>query len=157
VCFLRSESGTNILEFSLAFSLLLLCAFGILECSMALYADHFVANAAKEATRYAMVRGSSWNSACSAYSSFSCTASGDDVTSFVNSIVPPGLDPTKLAITTTWPGTDPSGSACDTANGDNSPTCVVSIQVAYSFNFLLPFLPTNALVLTGNSSEVITE
>jgi Flp pilus assembly protein TadG len=155
--FVKHDAGSSILEFSIALSLLLLCAFGILECSMALYADHFVANAAKEATRYAMVRGSSWSSACSAYSSFSCTASSADVASFVNSIVPPGIDFTKLETTTTWPGTDPSGNACDTASGDNSPTCVVSVQVIYSFNFFLPFLPTNALVLTGSSSEVITE
>jgi Flp pilus assembly protein TadG len=155
--FIASDSGTNILEFSIAFSLLLLCAFGIIECSMALYTDHFVVNAAKEATRYAIVRGSSWSGDCSAYSSFSCTATSGDVASFVDSIVPPGIDPTKLVITTTWPGTDPSGNVCNTTNGDNSPTCVVEVQVSFPFNFLLPFLPTNALVLTGSSSEVIIE
>jgi Flp pilus assembly protein TadG len=155
---IRSECGNSILEFSIALSVLLICGFGIIECSMALYADHFVTNAAKEATRYAMVRGSSWSGgACSNYDSFSCSASSEDVTSFVTSIVPPGIDPTKLTVTTSWPGTDPSGNNCDTQNGDNSPTCVVAVQVSYSFNFLLPFVPMNAFTLTGNSSEVIAE
>ena len=153
-----NECGNSVLEFSLALSVLLLCAFGIIECSMALYADHFVTNAAKEATRYAMVRGSSWSGgACASYGSFSCSASSDDVASFVDSLVPPGIDATKLTVTTTWPGTDPSGNACDTASGDNSPTCVVAVKVSYSFNFLLPFVPMNAFTLTGRSSEVIAE
>jgi Flp pilus assembly protein TadG len=158
VRFVKHDCGSSILEFSITFSVVLLCAFGIIECSMALYCDHFVANAAKEATRYAMVRGSSWNNgACTAYNSFSCGASSTDVSSFVSSIIPPGIDDSKLTVTTTWPGTDPSGNTCDTENGANSPTCVVNVQVNYSFDFLLPFLPANTIVLSGNSVEVITE
>jgi Flp pilus assembly protein TadG len=156
--FVELESGSTILEFSLAFTLLVFCALGIIECSVAVYADHFVANAAKAATRYAMVRGSSWRGgACSTYNSFDCTAGSDDVSNFVKSTVTAGIDPTRLAVTTTWPGTDPSGNACDTTNGANSPACVVSVQVSYSFNFLLPFFPVNGLTLSGYSSEVIID
>jgi Flp pilus assembly protein TadG len=53
------ETGSSLVEFALSSTVLLMAIFGVLDCSCALYADHYVANAAREATRYAMVRGSS--------------------------------------------------------------------------------------------------
>lgn len=154
----RDESGQATLEFALTLSLLLTCIFGIMVCSMALYANHFVTDAAKEATRYAMVRGSSWGStSCSTYTSYSCAASRSNVSSFVNSIAPTGINPSGITVNTTWPGTDPTGQACDTTQGDNSPACVVNVQVQYTFNFLLPFVPFGAINMSGVSSEVITQ
>jgi TadE-like protein len=154
----NNESGSSLVEFSIVLSLLLLCAFGIIWCSLAFYVDHFVTSAAKEATRYAMVRGSSWSGGpCSSYDSFSCSASSEDVSSFVGSIIPPGLDANKLTVTTTWPGTDPSGNTCDATNGANSPACVVDVQVSYPFSLFLPFLSASTITLSGTSSEVIAE
>jgi hypothetical protein len=72
-------------------------------------------------------------------------------------MVPPGIDPTKLTVTISWPGTAPSGNHCGTQDGDNSPPCVVNVQVSYSFNCLLLFVPVNAFTLTGKSSERIAE
>lgn len=152
------QAGTSMVEFSIAFALLLLCVLGIMECAMALYAKHFVTDAAKEATRYAIVRGSSWGStACSPYSSFSCAASSANVTSFVRSLAPPGINASSVNVTTTWPGTDPTGETCDSTNGANSPTCVVEVNVQYTFNFLLPFVPWTAFNQSGVSTEVIME
>jgi Flp pilus assembly protein TadG len=153
----RVESGATTLEFSITLSLLLTCIFGIIVVSMALYADHFVTDAAKEATRYAMVRGSSWGStSCSTYASYSCVATSSNVTSLVNSLAPAGISRSGITVTTTWPGTDPTGTTCDTAQGNNSPACVVDVQVQYSFNFLLPFVPFGRVNLSGVSSDVIT-
>ncbi len=152
------ESGQATLEFALTLSLLLTSIFGIMVCSMAFYADHFVTDAAKEATRYAMVRGSSWGStSCSSYTSYSCVASSSNVTSFVNSIAPTGISPSGISVTTTWPGTDPTGQTCDTTQGKNSPACVVNVEVHYSFKFLLPFVPFGTMNLAGVSSDVITQ
>jgi Flp pilus assembly protein TadG len=142
----------------LSISIILAALFGVIYVSMALYTDHFVGNAAKEATRYAMVRGSSWNgAACTTTSTFSCTATSTDITNYVESTMPPGLTTNDLTVTTTWPGTGPSGSACDTTNGNNSPYCSVSVKVSYSFEWFLPFLPQNTLQLTSNSTVAITE
>ena len=153
----RDESGATIVEFSITLSLLFTCIFGIMVCSMALYADHFVTDAAKEATRYAMVRGSSWGStSCSTFSSYSCVATSSNVASFVNSVAPPGISTSRISVTTTWPGKDPTGQTCDSAQGNNSPACVVNVQVQYSFNFLLPFVPFGTIDLSGVSSDVIT-
>jgi Flp pilus assembly protein TadG len=152
------ESGSSAVEFSITLSLLLSVIFGIMVCAMALYADHFVTDAAKEATRYAMVRGSSWGStSCATYASYSCVATSSNVTTFVDSLALPGISTSGISVATTWPGTDPTGETCDTAQGKNSPACVVNVQVQYSFNFLLPFVPFGTLNLSGVSSDVITQ
>ena len=152
------DLGVNLVEFALSISIVLAAIFGVLYFSMALYADHFVANAAKDATRYAMVRGSSWNgTTCATTSSFSCTATSTDVTNYVDSTVTPGLTTSNLTVNTSWPGTDPTGDTCDTTNGKNSPYCTVTVSVSYSFDWPLPFLPPNTLALTSKSTVAITE
>jgi Flp pilus assembly protein TadG len=152
------ELGANLVEFALSVSIVLTSIFAVLYFSMALYADHFVANAAKDAARYAMVRGSSWNGAtCATTFSYNCTATSTNVTNYVDSTVPPGLATSDLTVTTSWPGTNPSGAACDTTDGNNSPYCAVSVDVSYSLSWPLPFLPQNALVLSSTSSVAITE
>jgi hypothetical protein len=58
-------------------------------------------------------------------------------------------------VSTTWPGTTASGANC--GSGTNSPGCVVNVQVSYSFNFVLPFLPKNAMVLSSSSTVPISQ
>jgi hypothetical protein len=74
--------------------------------------------------------------------------------------VPPGISSgTPLSVTTTWPGTELAGSVttCSTTNGNNSPGCLVMVQVSYSFNYILPFLPSAALTLQSTSEVVILQ
>ena len=152
------EQGSSLVEFAVSCSLLFMMIFGIMDFSRALYADHYVSNVAREASRYAMVRGSTWNSAtCTTTTTYECSATSANVTSFVKGEIPPGFSPSAVTVTTTWPGKSPSGGSCVTTNGNNSPGCVVTVNVSYSFNFILPFLPTNALVLTSTSSVAIQE
>jgi len=156
---LSDETGSELVEFAFSICIVLACMFGILYVSLALYADHFVANAAKEGARYAMVRGSSWGgSACTSTSAYSCTATNTDVNNFVKSILTPGLADSDLKVNASWPGTTPSGSTCDTTNGDNSPYCVVEVKVSYSFaSSLLPFIPEKTLAFSSTSIVPITE
>jgi Flp pilus assembly protein TadG len=156
-----SERGDGMIEFAVVAVVLFTCIFGIIDCSRALYAYHFTSYAAREATRYAMVRGSTWTStSCASTSTFSCNATSANVKAYVQSIIPPGMDSTTpLSVTTTWPGTELSGSAttCNTANGNNSPGCLVMIKVTYAFNYLLPFLPTSTLNLSSTSEVVVMQ
>src|ERR1700675_3047789 len=52
------ERGTTLLESAVMISVLLLMMFGIIGFGTALYTYHFVSNTAREATRWASVRGS---------------------------------------------------------------------------------------------------
>jgi hypothetical protein len=51
------EEGATLVEMALSASVLFVLLFGIIEVCMALYAYNFVSEAAREATRYAVVRG----------------------------------------------------------------------------------------------------
>ena len=156
-----SERGDEMIEFAIVAVVLFTCIFGIIDCSRALYTYHFASYAAREATRYAMVRGSTWGStSCATTATFVCNATAANVGAYVQSIVPPGISSgTPLSVTTTWPGTELAGSVatCSTANGNNSPGCLVMVQVSYSFNYMLPFLPTTALTLRSTSEVVILQ
>ena len=154
---LAAEQGGTILEFAVAAALLFTVIFAIMDCSRALYFDHYVRYSAEEAARYAMVRGATWkNVVCATTSTESCTATSADVRSLVQSITPIG-DPNKVTVTTTWTGLNPGGSACSTTGINNSPGCVVQVNVAYNFNFVLPFLPKTAFTMSSTSAYVISE
>lgn len=152
------DQGSELVEFAFASIIILGCLFTILYGSVALYADHYVAGAAREGARYAMVRGSSWGGLpCATISSFSCTATDANVASFVKSTLAPGLSPNDLTVTTNWPGTTPAGAPCDTTNGTNSPYCSVNIKVSYSLKSFLPFLPRRALLFSSSSTASIMD
>jgi Flp pilus assembly protein TadG len=155
----REEGGT-LVEFGLVLVLFLTFLFGIMDFARALYVYHFVSNSAREATRYAIVRGSTWGStACADTTTFSCNATAANVTSYVQSITPLGIDPSSVTVTTTWPGTAPTGATgeCTTTNGANSPGCLVEVEVSYPFKFILPFLPRSIATMQSTSELVITQ
>ena len=60
---------------------------------------------------------------------------------------------------TTWPGTAPAGATgtCSTTNGNNSPGCLVQVQVGYPFKFILPFLPSSTTTLQSTSVMIIAQ
>jgi len=64
----------------------------------------------------------------------------------------------NIAVTTNWPGTTPDcTSGCTACSATNSQGCMVSVQVSYTFDFSLGFLPKSALTLTGSSERVVQE
>jgi len=150
------ETGSSLVEIALSLTLLLICIFGIADCSRMLYIDHFLAGAGREAARYAMVRGSSWSgAACASVTSVSCTASSAGIQSYVNSITPGGIKTALLTVTTTWPGTTASGASCTATGPSNGPGCVVAVKLNYQFNFVTPLLPKGSVVLTSTSKLTI--
>lgn len=136
---LRDSDGGSMIEFAMAGMLLLFLLMGILECARAMYTQHFVISSARDAARYAMTRGSYWSgTACSSVAAVDCMASGANVTAYVKSLVPPGIDSTSLTISTSWPAISATGASCDVTNGANSSGCVVRVDISYPFTLLLP-------------------
>lgn len=127
---LNRESGGTLVETALALTVLFAFVFGILEGSLSVYSYHFLAHAARQATRYAMVRGATWGAACSDYSSAGCTATAAQVGQYVQNLGFPGIDNSKINVTvqcaTAVGGTFASyGSSCNAA-GD-----IVQVIVSY--------------------------
>jgi Flp pilus assembly protein TadG len=143
--------GSALVEFAFLVPLLFALVFGVIDFGRALYSYHFVSNAAREATRWASVRGSSCNGIDN------CPASASEVGTYVMSIAPMGIDTSssRLSAVTTWVAPPNNLAIC--ASFPNSPGCAVQVQVSYVFKFVLPFLPTSGYTMTSTSQMVISQ
>lgn len=153
------ESGSTLVEMALSLVLLLMCIFGVADCSRLLYAEHFIASASRQAARYATVRGSSWlGVACASNASVSCMVTSTAVQRYVAGITPSGIRTSLLTVTTTWPGTTATGATClSNGSASNGPGCIVVVKVSYQFNFVTPLLPKGSRVLTTTSKMTISQ
>lgn len=123
--------------------------FGALDFGRAIYSYNFVSYAAHQATRYALVRGST----CSGLGS-GCPATGTDISNYVLSLAPSGV--TKAAITvTSLCGSAPPVGTC--ASPNNSPGNVVKVTVQYQFPFLFGFVSKGSIPMSSSSQMVIAQ
>jgi Flp pilus assembly protein TadG len=150
----RNAGGNALVEFALVLPLVLTGIFGVIDFGRALYTYHFVSNAAREATRWASVRGATCNPAL--YTS-ACPAGRNDVQEFVASITPAGIDasPSKLVVDTDW--LVPPGKTNPCTGSPKNPGCAVQVQVTYNFKFVLPFLPKATYPMKSTSEMIISQ
>lgn len=144
---LEAQRGSTTVEFAVSAILLLMVLFGIMQCSLLLYTYHTVSNAARQATRWAIVRGSNCVAA-------TCPASASDVKTYALTQVPL-LDSGKVAVSTTWS----SSGSCTVASssGPAGPGCAVSVQVSYPFQLSIPLIPIANITLSSTSQMVMSE
>jgi Flp pilus assembly protein TadG len=153
----RGESGSAILETALSIMILLTFLFGVMETGLALYSYHFISEAAREGTRFAIVRGSSLGANCTAPGPPTCTARPVDVQNYVLNLGFPGIDPANMTVTPVWsPYT--SGSPCPASPSPcNSPGNLVTVTVQYNFPLTVPFVPAHTYSLTSSSAMIISQ
>lgn len=147
----HNQRGASMVEFAISASALLLIMFGILEFGRVMYTYHTVSNAARLASRYAIVRGAN----CTLLDN--CPdATSAQIQTWVQSQVPM-VDSNSLSVTATWStSNDPSTdcSATDPA-GNDTPGHLVCVTVSYPFNFAIPFVSNTPLTLSSTSKMVI--
>jgi Flp pilus assembly protein TadG len=147
-----NEDAAEIVEFALAATVFLTLLFGIIEFCMVLYAGGFVAYAAQEGTRYWMVRGSDWTTACSTTTIYGCKASASNVQNYILSLPHPGLSLVASDITATALTTTATGGSCV----QYSQGCQVQVQVTYTFQLNIPFYSPN-IPVSSTSIETIQD
>jgi Flp pilus assembly protein TadG len=163
---LKGEEGSGLVEYALIFIVFITMLLGIMDFCRMLYAYHFVSNAAREATRWASVNGSTCadDNSCNGTSPMNNgPASLTDVQNYVSALaVPAGINTSSTgcggsACLTTTPTWNPAGSngptICSTTV--NYPGCTVEVQVSYSFNFLFTLVHTSPVTLSSTSEMVI--
>ena len=158
---LRAEQGSAMIEFALSLTVLLTLLFGIIDVGRALYAYDWVYNAARQTTRWAMVRGNPCNSllpGCTIPPGGSqARPTKYDIENYVKDMpVSPytdgldttGIDPSAITVTSKCFASDaaPNDPPC-------APTAYVQVQVKYTFHFITPFLAqwtwTNGMISTS--------
>ncbi|MFZ1085194.1 MAG: TadE/TadG family type IV pilus assembly protein [Terracidiphilus sp.] len=151
------EDGAEIMAFALSATVLFMLIFVIIELCLMCYAYNSVALAAQQGTRYAMVRGSDWTSACATTASFGCEATATNVQNYILNQPHPGINLTAAEISVTWPGTPVSGTnAACTANA-YAQGCEVKVTVSYPFTWNIPFIKPGSKTLNSTSIETIQD
>lgn len=139
------------MEFAFASVILLTLVFGVINLSQMFYAYQYIANAAREGTRFAIVRGSSCQIGVQTF----CPAAATDVQSFLQNNAFWGINPKYMTVTTTWPD---SGVTCTpSADPCNNPGNRVQVQVTYQFPLRIPFIPNETLSMQSTSEMVISQ
>ncbi len=150
------EQGATVVEMALSVMILLTVLFGLIEICVALYTYHYVSDAAREGTRYAIVHGAEYPvlPTCPAVSG-PCTATGPEIQTYVQDLGYPGINPSNMTVTTVW-SAYPAGKACNAA-GCNGPGDLVTVTAQYNFLLSIPFTTATTLKLTSTSSMVISQ
>lgn len=126
---IRCRRGSVAVQFALMVPIMLTTLFGTIELGRLGFTQMALQHAAEEATRFAIVREGQITT--------------DDIESFAATKLTGVLDRETAVITATAP--------LDPVTG----TSLISVQVSYAYRFILPFLPTDSVNLTGNSRGFI--
>jgi hypothetical protein len=145
---LREETGGSMIEMVLSSTVMLAILLCMVQVCLVLYAYCCTAMAAREGTRYAIVRGS----ACSSFAT-ACPATVANVQSYVQGLRFPAVNAAAFGVTPTYSAT-PSGSSCSPCN---SPGDQVKIQVTYSYPIALPMVSKMTLSLSSTSQMTISQ
>jgi Flp pilus assembly pilin Flp len=127
----RDERGATILEFAFVMVISLVLIFAIIDFARALYSFHFISEAAREATRFAAVRGGD----CNPVAVSPCPAGLPEIQAYVDQLVPAGIDGSQITTTPNFPGGSGTLPMC---GGSAIPGCPVKVDIQYQFNFIFP-------------------
>lgn len=129
----RRQRGSGLVETALCLTVFLMILFGTIDFGRSMFAYNYVSYAAREGARYAIVRGQSSGRA----------ASTTDVSTYVKSEAI-GLSPADITVSTTW-------------NPDNRPGSTVQVRVQYSFQPIVPYMPSGTWALASTSKMLISQ
>jgi Flp pilus assembly protein TadG len=154
---LRSD-GTALVEFALSSAMLFSLLIGLMEISIGFYSYHYVNDAAREASRWAMVRGEA--SCTNTPDLTDCDATPSEIQSYVQNLGYPSAIANNMTVTTVWcpvsaiqPATWPTCSAGSSKAAGN----VVRVRVIYAFPLSIPFVSKQTLSIQSTSEMVISQ
>ena len=178
------EEGATLVEMGLAGIVAFMFLFGIVETSYLLYSYNYVSNAARDASRYAVVRGpNSCNDAnitpfpdCGLKpSKFTSTTdpTKNPLLNYVEAMGYPGLTASNTSMevkylvatktsagATTWATDTNCSSTSDTdSNGNpcNNVGNMMNIKVTYNFPLNIPFWKNTTVPVSSTSQMMISE
>jgi len=157
---LLREEGQALVEFAMSCLVLILILFGCIEACLGFYTYNFVADAAREATRYAAVRGSTSCYGATPLANCDFQGSSSTIQNYVRSLGYPGLTANNLTAKVTWLAANTSAGTTTwkmCAATCNQPGNQVQVAVQYKFPFGVPFVPTASITISSASSMVISQ
>jgi len=156
----RGEEGGSLVEMAISCLILIPILFGIIQLSIGLYCYHYAADAAREASRFAIVRGANCmtnlksKAYCSPTDANGSGATPNDIGQYVKGL---GYPYSGSAITTVqWCKSPAPWTNCSTTR-DNSVGNQVQVKVTYSYPLVIPYIKANTLLIGSTSSMTIVQ
>lgn len=160
---LGAQAGSTPIEMALAMTGLAAMMFGMCQTCLAMYYGHFCSDAARQASRYAMVRGST---SCTNTPNLSnCDATATEIQTWVRTLNYPAVVTSNVGVATSWytasttapqPGQTTTWTLCSTGTC-NAPGNLVKVVVSYPLTFQIPFSHELSLNLNSTSQMIITQ
>jgi Flp pilus assembly protein TadG len=153
----RSSEASVLLESAITYALVIAIMIGAMDISYAFFADQNVADAARQASRWAAVRGS--NSCANVPNLDDCGATSAEIQNYVQTLGYSGIAGSNMNVTTTWLAASSSTPTTWTACGSecNSPGNEVQVTVSYRFPLLLPFFRSTSVNFSSTGTMVISQ
>jgi Flp pilus assembly protein TadG len=154
---LGGEDGQSLVEFAITSVVLLLFVCGLMWACLLFFRYSTAAEAAREATRWASVRGqdSATGGTCNNQNITECPATIAQIESYANSLV--GSGSSNMTATAVWCTTYSSSinsSNCNTTQTTATAGNFVMVQVSFSA-IPLPFVAVKSLSLSSTSEMAI--
>ena len=150
-----AKKGAELVEFALASTIFFFFVFGFMELCTVLFMYNTVAEAARETSRWASVRGASSSVTAGGVTSCAnpyitqCPATATQVQNYARSFIGgPGM-----TVTASWCNAD-GQTNCVASNSNALKGNIVKVKVTYTFANM-PFIAKNALSVSSTSEMVI--
>lgn len=158
---LLPDHGAALVETAMAMTVLIPLLVGAMELSLLFSGYQDVADAARQASRWAAVRGSTscTNLGVSSGSPNYCDATTGQIQSFVRGLYYAGVVSSNLQVTTSYlTATAPptSWSSC-TGSGCNLPGNEVKVVVSYAFPISFPLWRATTVNISSTGTMVIAQ
>ncbi|HEX3891895.1 MAG TPA: TadE/TadG family type IV pilus assembly protein [Terracidiphilus sp.] len=151
---LRKEDGAELVEFALASTVFCMFIFGFMELCTVLFMYSSMAEAARETTRWASVRGASSSVTSNGVTSCAnpyitqCPATSTQVQNLAKTF----LGGSNMSVQVWWCNAD-GQTNCTTSNSNAQKGNIVKVKVSYTFASV-PFVSRSALTV-GSTSEMV--
>jgi len=137
----QNDQGSALIEFSVCLSLMMTFVFVLMQICIAFYTYGMISECAREATRWASVRGSS----CLTSGGASCTATTTSVSSYATGLGFPNIGGGTMSAVTTYP------------DSNELPGSRVKVAITYSLTTSLPLVPKKTISLQVASEMYIVQ
>jgi Flp pilus assembly protein TadG len=138
---LDEEDGGELLEFGISITVLFTFVFVTIQLCIAFYSYGLISEAAREGSRYAIVRGAT----CTTGAGSSCTATAAQIETFVNGLGFPNIGGGTMNVVASFP------------NGNQNPGSPVLVRITYTVPITLAFVPKNSMSFTSSSEMYILQ
>ena len=144
---MQDEGGSALVEFAMTSVVFFMTLVGLMKVCLAVYTYHYLAEAARETVRYAVIRGSS---------SSSPVSTNDSIQTYARGLGYPAITSSLITTTSTWDTYPTAGGTCTPSAACNNPGNIVKVKVSYAFPLSIPFTSNTTWNMSSTASMVIS-